>query len=88
VRQVYCYLREGTESAWLEFGLHRQHVLAGMSNDICSREQILKDTVADGLSIQHRFRPEPTDKTTGRGSYRSDTVADIAAAKKKSLRQG
>ena len=53
-----------------------------MHSDTRTRDQRLQDMVADGLSIQHRFRPEPTLKTTGRGSYRSDTVADIAAAKK------
>ena len=54
-----------------------------MNNDTRSREDILKDTVAEGLRIQHQFRPEPLYKTTGRGSYKSNTVQEIAAAKKK-----
>jgi len=59
-----------------------------MNEDTRSREQILKDTVAEGLRIQHQFKAEPTYKTTGRGSYKSNTVEEIAAAKKKSERQG
>lgn len=55
-----------------------------MNNDTRSREQRLKDMVADGIAIQHRFRPEPLYKLTGKGSYVSETVAEIAAAKKKS----
>jgi hypothetical protein len=56
------------------------------SKDNRSREQILKDTVAEGLRIQHQFRPEPLYKTTGRGSYQSNTVQEIAAAKQKTAR--
>jgi hypothetical protein len=59
-----------------------------MHNDTRTREQRLKDCIADGIAIAHRFRPEPTYKTTGRGSYKSETVAEIAAAKKKAARQG
>jgi len=55
-----------------------------MNNDTRSREEILKDTIAEGVRIQHRFRPEPLYKTTGKGSYKSETVAEITAAKKKS----
>ncbi len=58
-----------------------------MNNATRSREQILKDIVEEGLRIQHRFRPEPLYKTTGKGSYQSNTVQEIAAAKKKSVRQ-
>ena len=57
-----------------------------MSNDTRSREEILKDTIAEGVRIQHRFKAEPLYKTTGKGSYQSETVAEIAAAKKKSAR--
>ena len=57
-----------------------------MNNDTRSREDILKDTVAEGLRIQHQFRPEPLYKTTGKGSYKSNTVQEIADAKKKSAR--
>jgi predicted RNA-binding protein YlxR (DUF448 family) len=58
-----------------------------MNNDTRSKETILKDALAEGIRIQHRFRPEPLYKLTGRGSYVSETVAEIAAAKKKSARQ-
>lgn len=58
-----------------------------MSHDTRTREQRLQDMIADGIAIQHKFRPEPLYKTTGRGSYKSDTVAEIAAAKKKSSTQ-
>jgi len=57
------------------------------NNDTRSRETILKDTIAEGIRIQHQFRPEPLYKLTGRGSYQSNTVQEIAAAKKKSAHQ-
>ena len=57
-----------------------------MNNDTRSREEILKDTVAEGIRIQPQFRPEPLYKMTGKGSYQSNTVEEIAAAKKKSVR--
>jgi hypothetical protein len=44
---------------------------------------MIQDAVADGLSIQHRFNPEPLYKRTGRGSYKSETVAEIAEIKTK-----
>jgi hypothetical protein len=56
------------------------------SKDNRSPEEILRDTVAEGIRIQHQFRPEPLYKTTGKGSYQSNTVQEIAAAKKKSSR--
>ncbi len=56
------------------------------NEDSRSREEILKDIVAEGIRIQHQFRPEPLYKTTGRGSYKSNTVQEIAAAKAKSAR--
>jgi hypothetical protein len=54
--------------------------------DSRSPEEVLRDIVAEGLRIQHQFRPEPLYKTTGKGSYKSNTVEEIAAAKKKSAR--
>jgi hypothetical protein len=59
-----------------------------MKSDNRSKEDVLKDIVAEGLRIQHQFRPEPLYKTTGRGSYKSNTVEEIAAAKKKSAGRG
>ena len=55
-----------------------------MHSDTRTREQRLRDLVAEGIAIAPRFRPEPTYKHTGRGSYRSDTVSDIATAKRQS----
>ena len=42
-----------------------------------SREDILKDTIAEGTQIQSRFQPEPLYKTTDKGSYRSNSVQEI-----------
>jgi hypothetical protein len=58
-----------------------------MHSDTRTREQRLRDLVADGIAIAPRFQPEPTYKHTGRGSYRSETVSDIAAAKRQSSRK-
>jgi len=54
-----------------------------MKEDTRSRDVILKDVLAEGIALQSRFRPEPLYKTTGKGSYQSQTVREIAAAKKK-----
>ncbi|MCE0484720.1 MAG: hypothetical protein LV479_10845 [Methylacidiphilales bacterium] len=59
-----------------------------MNNDARSREEILRDTIAEGVRIQHQFRPEPLYKATGKGSYQSETVKEIARAKKRPIRQG
>ncbi len=56
------------------------------NEDSRSREEILRDIVEEGLRIQHQFRPEPLYKTTGKGSYKSNTVQEIAAIKAKSAR--
>ncbi len=56
------------------------------NKDNRTRDEILKDIVAEGLRIQHQFRPEPLYKTTGKGSYKSNTVQEIAAVKAKSTR--
>lgn len=49
---------------------------------ISPAEQALVDElVADGLSIQDKFRPEPNYKKTGKGHYESTTVEDIRRAK-------
>lgn len=51
-----------------------------MKRDTRTREQIFNAVLAEGIRIQPYFRPEPTLKTTGRGSYKGDTVAEIARA--------
>jgi len=57
-----------------------------MNKDTRSREEILKDTIAEGLRIQSQFRPEPLYKTTGKENYQSETVAEVAAARTMSPR--
>jgi hypothetical protein len=37
--------------------------------------------VADGLSIQHKFRAEPLYKKIDKGHYQSDTVGEIRRAR-------
>jgi len=44
-------------------------------------EKLVAALVADGLSIQKEFRPEPLYKQTGKGHYASDTVEEIRKAK-------
>jgi len=43
---------------------------------------LVAELVADGLSIQDKFRPEPLYKETGKGHYASDTVEEIQRARK------
>ena len=50
-------------------------------------EKLVADLVADGLSIQHKFRPEPLHKQTGKGHYPSGTVEEIRKAKEESKRK-
>ena len=57
------------------------------NKDTALAKRIVKDIVAEGIRIQSRFRPEPLYKLTGRGSYQSNTVQEIAEAKKKSAHQ-
>jgi hypothetical protein len=42
---------------------------------------MVAELVADGLSIQDKFRPEPLYKETGKGHYESGTVQEIRQAK-------
>ncbi len=42
--------------------------------------------VSLGLSIQHKFRPEPLYKHTGRGYMESDGVAELSHLKRKVAR--
>ena len=51
-------------------------------------EKLVADLVADGLSIQDKFRPEPLHKQTGKGHYASQTVEDIRQAKKATRSKG
>jgi hypothetical protein len=56
-------------------------------NDTRSQKEVLRDMLADGIKIQPQFKAEPLYKKTGRGSYQSNTVADIAAVKKTASRR-
>jgi hypothetical protein len=40
------------------------------------------ELVADGLSIQEQFRPEPTYKITGQGPCPGETVNDLLNARR------
>ena len=44
-------------------------------------QKMVAELVADGLSIQEKFRPEPLYKQTGKGHYESRTVQEIRQAK-------
>lgn len=44
-------------------------------------QSLVAELVADGLSIQDKFRPEPLYKQTGKGHYGSQTVEEIRKAK-------
>ncbi len=46
-----------------------------------AEQSLVADLVADGLSIQEKFRPEPLYKQTGKGHYESRTVEEIRKAK-------
>jgi hypothetical protein len=46
-----------------------------------TEQSLVADLVADGLSIQDKFRPEPLYKQTGKGHYDSQTVDEIRRAK-------
>ena len=40
-------------------------------------EKLVADLVADGLSIQDKFRPEPLHKQTGKGRFDNNNVGAI-----------
>lgn len=55
-----------------------------LASALTPEQQALAARVAaDGLAIQHKFRPEPLYKTTGKGHYAGDTVEEIRRAKDK-----
>ena len=43
--------------------------------------KLVAETVAVGRAMQHKFRPEPLYKHTGKGYMKSDGVAEIARLK-------
>jgi hypothetical protein len=46
-----------------------------------AEQSLVAELVADGLSIQDKFRPEPRYKQTGKGHFESKTVEEIQQAK-------
>lgn len=44
-------------------------------------EKLVANLVADGLSIQNKFRPEPLHKQTGKGHFDNNTVGEIRRVK-------
>ena len=62
--------------------LREEPAVFGTGGSLSPEEQALvAEIVADGLSIQDKFRPEPLYKQTGRGHYTSNTVEEIRQAK-------
>lgn len=50
------------------------------------QQKALDAAVAEGLAIQHKFRPEPLYKLTGKGYMKSDGVTEIARLKEEVAR--
>ena len=44
-------------------------------------KKIVAETVEIGLEMQHRFRPEPLYKLTGKGYMKSEGVTELARLK-------
>jgi CRISPR-associated endonuclease/helicase Cas3 len=44
---------------------------------------LVDELVADGLEIQHKFKPEPLYKLTGKRHYEGDTAAEIRQARRR-----
>ncbi len=54
---------------------------------LTEEEQMLfEETVAVGRAMQHKFRPEPLFKHTGKGYMKSDLVAETARLKEEIAR--
>jgi hypothetical protein len=49
-------------------------------------KKIVAETVTIGLEMQHRFRPEPLYKLTGKGYMQSEGVAELARLKEEAAR--
>jgi len=47
-------------------------------------QEAIAAAVAEGLAIQHKFRPEPLYKLTGKGYLKSDGVAELQKIKEQS----
>jgi hypothetical protein len=51
-----------------------------------AEKKIVAETVAIGLKMQHRFRPEPLYKLTGKGYMESEGVEGMARVKEEAAR--
>ena len=45
------------------------------------QKQLVAELVTDGLAIQHKFKPEPLYRQTGKGHYQSDLVDEVRKAR-------
>ena len=52
-----------------------------------TEQSLVAELVADGLSIQDKFRPEPLYKQSGKGHYAGNTVEEIRRAEEESRRR-
>jgi hypothetical protein len=50
-------------------------------------QRLLDEAVAIGRAMQHRFRPEPLYKHTGKGYMQSEGVAELARLKEEAARE-
>lgn len=73
---------EGRSGVSSGMELREESAAHGSAEVLTPAEQsLVADLVADGLSIQEKFRPEPLYKHTGKGHYVSNTVEEIRRAK-------
>ncbi len=73
---------DGHSGVSTPIGLHESPPpYAGRQTLSPDEQSLVADLVADGLSIQGKFRPEPLYKQTGKGHYASQTVEEIRKAK-------
>jgi hypothetical protein len=49
-------------------------------------QKLVDETVAIGIAMQHRFKPEPLYKYTGKGYMQSEGVTEIARLKEEAAR--
>ncbi len=49
-------------------------------------QKLLDEAVAIGRAMQHRFRPEPLYKLTGKGYMKSEGVTEMARLKEEAAR--
>ncbi len=50
-------------------------------------QRLLDEAVAIGRAMQHRFRPEPLYKLTGKGYMQSEGVTELARLKEEAARE-